>query len=403
MTNDPSRVRVNGPLAVHAVGFGEELTRRGYPPERAARHVQLLAHLSRWLQAEGLSADELTAERVAEFLKARRAAGYAEVPTVGWVLTLLGFLPALAVAPTMAAAADTVVEATVEEYRRWLVQERGLAAATVRGYVGEARLLLSHLDRAEGLDLSDLTAGEVNGYVVGECRRRHVGSAKVLVTALRSLLRFLSLEGYTLRPLAGAVPAASGMGGGFLPRALTAEVVAALLSGCDPSTGVNRRRDFAILTVLSRLGLRAGEVAGLQLEDIDWHHGELVVRGKGARRDRLPLPTDVGEAVVAYLADGRPRVECRAVFLRVHAPITAMTASNVSEIVRRACRRAGVPVVGAHRLRHSAATAMLRGGASLAEIGQVLRQSRAATTAVYAKVDRAALRTLAQPWPGAAA
>lgn len=401
MTTDPSRVRVSGPLAVHAVGFGEELTRRGYPLERAARHVQLLAALSRWLEEEGLTA-ELTEQRVAEFLEARRAEGYVEVPTVRWVMTLLGYLPALRVAPTVVPAADTVVEATVEEYRRWLIHERGLAAATVRGYVGEARSFLSHLDRPERLDLSGLTAGKVNGYVVGECRRRHVGSAKVLVTALRSLLRFLSVEGYTLRPLAGAVPAASGMGGGFLPRALTPEVVAALLSSCDSSTAVGRR-DFAILTVLSRLGLRAGEVAGLELEDIDWHHSELVVRGKGARRDRLPLPIDVGEAVVAYLADSRPRVECRAVFLRVHAPITAMTASNVSEIVRRACRRAGVAIVGAHRLRHSAATAMLHGGASLAEIGQVLRQSRAATTAVYAKVDRAALRTLAQPWPEAAA
>lgn len=401
MTNDPTRVRVSGPLAVHAVGFGEELTRRGYPPERAARHVQLFAGLSRWLQAGGLTADDLTVERVAEFLEARRAEGYAEVPTVGWVVTLLGYLPALHVAP-MAAAADTVVEAVVGEYHRWLIHERGLAAATVRGYAGEAGSFLSHLDRPEGLDLSGLSAGEVTAYVVGECRRRRVGSAKVLVTALRSLLRFLSLEEYTHRPLAGAVPAASGMGGGFLPRAVTPEVVVSMLSSCDPCTAVGRR-DSAILTVLSRLGLRAGEVAGLELEDIDWHHGELVVRGKGARRDRLPLPTDVGEAVVAYLADGRPRVECRAVFLRVHAPITVMTASNVTEIVRRACRRAGVPAVGAHRLRHSAATAMLRGGASLAEIGQVLRQSRAATTAVYAKVDRTALRSLARPWPGATA
>jgi site-specific recombinase XerD len=401
MTADPNRVRVSGPLAVHAVSFAQELTRRGYPAERAARHVQLLAHLSRWLQAEGLTAGELTEGRVAEFLGARRAKGYAEVPTTRWVITLLGYLPALSVAPTMAPAANGPVETVVEQYRHCLIHERGLATATVRGYVGEARSFLSHLESPEGLDLSGLTAADVNAYVVGQCRRRHIGSAKVMVTALRSLLRFLSLEGYTAHPLAGAVPAPSAMGGGFLPRGLSSEMVAALLASCDPSTAVGRR-DLAILTVLSRLGLRAGEVAGLDLEDLDWHHGELVVAGKGARRDRLPLPTDVGEAVVAYLADGRPRVECRAVFLRVHAPITAMTASNVTEIVRRACTRAGVPVARAHRLRHSAATAMLQAGASLAEVGQVLRQSRAATTAVYAKVDRAALRTLAQPWPGAA-
>jgi integrase/recombinase XerD len=162
-------------------------------------------------------------------------------------------------------------------------------------------------------------------------------------------------------------------------------------------------RDFAILTMLSRLGLRAGEVAGLELEDLDWHHGELVVRGKGSRRDRLPLPVDVGEALASYLSEGRPPVDCRSVFLRVHAPIRVMTVSNVSEIVWRACMRAGVPPVRAHRLRHCAATAMLRAGGSLAEVGQVLRQSNAAVTAMYAKVDRVALRTLAQPWPGAVA
>jgi len=192
------------------------------------------------------------------------------------------------------------------------------------------------------------------------------------------------------------------MSGGQLPRALPSELVAALLASCDSST-LTGRRDFAILTVLVRLGLRAGEVAGLELEDIDWHHGELVVRGKGARRDRLPVPVDVGEALVAYLAGGRPQVECRAVFLRVHAPITSMTYSNVSELVRRACRRAGIAPVSAHRLRHSAATTMLRNGASLNEVGQVLRQSRPATTAMYAKVDRVALRALAQPWPRTAA
>lgn len=192
------------------------------------------------------------------------------------------------------------------------------------------------------------------------------------------------------------------MRGGHLPRALRPELVGAILASCDAST-LAGKRDFAILTVLARLGLRAGEVAGLELEDIDWHRGELDIRGKGARRDRLPLPVDVGEAIVAYLAGGRPQVACRAVFLRVHAPITAMTYSNVSELVRRACRRAGITPVSAHRLRHSAATTMLRSGASLNEIGQVLRQSRPATTAMYAKVDRVALRALAQPWPGAAA
>lgn len=397
MTADPSRVRIGGPLSVHAVGFGEELLRRGYPPERAARHVALLAGLSQWLEQEGLTGDDLSQEHVERFLEARRAAGYAEVPLPGWAMTLLGWVPGLTIARPVPTA-TTPLGALLEDYRRYLVHERGLADATVRGYLAVARSSLPQLAGPGGLGLGMLTAGDVRAFVVRECRRRHVGSAQVLVTGLRCLLRFLSRQGHTPHPLAAAVPAASAMSGGRLPRALPSELVTALLAGCDSST-LTGRRDFAILTVLVRLGLRAGEVAGLELEDIDWHHGELIVRGKGARRDRLPLPVDVGEALVAYLAGGRPQVGCRAVFLRVHAPITSMTSSNVSELVRRACRRAGIAPVSAHRLRHSAATTMLRNGASLNEVGQVLRQSRPATTAIYAKVDRVALRALAQPWP----
>lgn len=401
MTSDPGRVRVRGPLAGYAAGFGGELLSRGYPPERAARHVGLLAGLSRWLDVQGLGADEVSEERVRAFLEFRRVEGYAEVPSQAWAMTLLGWVPGLAVAAAAVPTA-TPVEEMVEEYRRSLVHERGLAPATVRAYVGVARAFLSDLVGCGGVDLAALTAGDVRAYVVRECGQRHVGSAQVLVTGLRSLLRFLSVKGCTPHPLAAAVPAASGMRGGSLPRALRREVVAALVASCDSSTVVGRR-DFAILTVLSRLGLRAGEVAGLDLDDLDWHRGELAVRGKGGRRDRLPVPVDVGEALVAYLTGDRPHASCRTLFLRVHAPITGMTSSNVSELVRRACRRAGVPVVSAHRLRHSAATAMLQSGGTLAEVGQILRQTRAATTAMYAKVDRAALRALAQPWPGAVA
>jgi site-specific recombinase XerD len=401
MTSDPSRVRVSGPLAGHAAGFGDELVKRGYPPERAARHVGLLAGLSRWLDQQGLGADEVTEGRVGQFLELRRSEGYAEVPSQTWAMTLLGWVPGLAVAAAPAPTA-TPVEEMVEEYRRYLVHDRGLAPATVRAYVGVARAFLSGLAGCGVLDVGALTAGDVRSYVVRECGQRRVASAQVLVTGLRSLLRFLSVKGFTPHPLAAAVPAASGMRGGALPRALRPDVVAALLASCDSSTLAGRRA-FAILTVLSRLGLRAGEVAGLDLDDIDWHRGELAVRGKGGRWDSLPLPIDVGEALVAYLAGDRPHVSCRSVFLRVHAPITGISSSSVSEVVRGASRRAGMPVVSAHRLRHSAATALLQSGGSLAEVGQILRHSRAATTAMYAKVDRAALRALAQPWPGAVA
>lgn len=243
-----------------------------------------------------------------------------------------------------------------------------------------------------------MTAEAVICFVVDQRRRRSLGSAANVVTALRSLLRFLSLEGRVASGLADAVPAVS-VPKGFLPRGLSAETVRALLESCDTSSPVGKR-DLAVLTLLSRLGLRAGEVARLDLDDLDWHHGEVLVRGKGGRQDRLPLPVDGGEALAAYLAGGRHRSDSRRVFLQVQAPFGPMTASNVTTIVKSAGQRAGVAPAGAHRLRHGAATAMLGSGASLVEIGQVLRQSAAATTAVYAKVDRVALRALARPWPG---
>ena len=222
---------------------------------------------------------------------------------------------------------------------------------------------MSERERRDGLDLEHLTASDVTAFVVSQCRTRRRGSAKVLVTPLRSLLRFLFLQGYTTCPLAQAVPTATGWADQSLPRALGADAVTALLNSCDRHT-VAGMRDFAILTLLARLGLRAGEVAALTLEDIDWHHGEMVVRGKGGRRERLPLPADVGEAVVTHLRH-RPGFACRALFLKVRAPVSGLGSDGVQDVVRGACLRAGLPPAGAHRLRHHAATAMLACGASL--------------------------------------
>jgi integrase len=238
--------------------------------------------------------------------------------------------------------------------------------------------------------------------VVAQGRQRPK-SVKRMVTALRSLLGFLHVEGIVDQPLATAVPSVAGWTQTGLPKALDAEQVAALLACCDERTATGRR-DLAILTLLVRLGLRAGEVAALRLDDIDWRRGEITVRGKGNRRDRLPLPADVGERIVAYLGDGRPEsTQDRAVFVRAQAPYRALTSNAVTTVVVAAGRRAGLGVIGAHRLRHSAATAMLRSGGSLTEIGQTLRHIRPLTTAIYAKVDIEALRQLARPWPGEAA
>jgi integrase len=199
-------------------------------------------------------------------------------------------------------------------------------------------------------------------------------------------------------PLAAAVPSVA-CRREDLPRGIAAGQVRLLLDSCDRSTPAGRR-DYAIVLLLSRLGLRCGEVAGLDFDDVDWRAGELVVRGKGSRIDRLPLSSDVGEAVADYLRHGRPRGFGRAVFLRACAPVTRLSAGNVSDVVVRACKRAGVARVGAHRLRHTVASELLSRGAGLVEIGQVLRHQDLRTTALYAKVDRQALSRLALPWPG---
>jgi integrase/recombinase XerD len=223
-----------------------------------------------------------------------------------------------------------------------------------------------------------------------------------MVPRLRALLRFLHVEGEIDRDLAGVVPSVASWRLAGLVKALDSRSVGRLLASCDRRTRVGRR-DFTVLTLLSRLGLRAGELAGLRLSDVDWRAGELLVRGKGSRQERLPLPVDAGEALAGWLCRGRPSCECVFVFTRVRAPLQGLSSGGVSAIVQHACKRAGLPVIGAHRLRHTAATEMLRAGGSLTEVGQVLRHRSRDVTSIYAKVDRVALAAVVQPWPGAAA
>ncbi len=240
-------------------------------------------------------------------------------------------------------------------------------------------------------------------FVVGFCAGRSRRTTEVLVAALRALLRFLYFEGELSRQLVDAVPSVAVWRLSGLPRRLEGEQVRRLLGACDRGT-VQGRRDFAIVTVLVRLGLRAGAVAALVMGDIDWRAGEITPVGKGGRSERLPLPVDVGEAIVAYLRDGRPhRTLDGAVFVRMLAPYRALSRDGVSMVVTKAARRAGLGQVGAHRLRHTAASEMLRAGAGLPEIGQVLGHRAAATTAIYAKVDRDGLRQIARPWPARSA
>ena len=397
---DPSRVRVTGPLAVFTEGFTEELARLGYKPNAAADQLRLMAHLSRWMDAEQHEVAGLTPPAAEAFLAARRAAGYVMWLSPRALAPLLGYLRRLGAVPAPVPVPATPAEVLLGRFQRYLVTERGLASSTARDYAGLVRPFLAQREAAGGLNLAQLTAAEVTAFVLDRCPHMGRGSAKLMVTALRSLLGFLHVSGMIPKPLGQAVPAVAHWRLAGLPKALEPGQVAALLASCNQDTAVGRR-DFAMLTLLARLGLRAGEAAALSLDDIDWRAGEITVRGKGTRAERLPLPADAGEAIAAYLADGLPEPfeGTRQVFLRARAPHHGLTSAGVTAAVCSAGHRAGIGQVFAHRLRHSAATGMLAAGAPLAEIGQVLRHRRLASTAIYAKADIQALRALARRWP----
>ncbi len=394
------RVRVAGPLALLADGFDAELERLGYSSFTAEAQLQLMAHVSGWLEDHGLGTQQLTASRVEEYLGYRRASGHVHRCSPHALAPLLAHLRGLGVVPD--ATASPVVTASdrlLAEFEAYLVGERGLAARTVEGYRRVARVFLaSRCSLADDvLQLGRLTTADVSAFMLEQSACRSVGSLGNTITGLRALLRFLYLRRHTPLPLAAAVPAVAARRA-EASQTLSAGEATRLLASCDLRTAIGRR-DHAILTLLVRLGLRAGEVAALTLEDIDWRAGELVVVGKGGRRDRLPLPVDVGRALAAYLQRGRPGGECREVFVHARAPYCAMRRWAVSHVVLRACQRAGVPGLRAHRLRHGAATEMHRAGAGLVEIGQVLRHRHTATTTIYASTDPEALIELARPWP----
>jgi integrase/recombinase XerD len=395
-------VRVTGPLAEYADGFAARLAELGYTPLSAANQLRVMARLSRWLVVSGLMPAGLTAGQADAFLAGCRARGYTCWLSERGLAPLLGHLRALGVVPGPdRRRPGTAAELLLDRYRAWLASERGLAAGTIGYYLAEAGLFLARVAGPDLAGLAELAAAPVSSFVAAECQRRSTGSAKILVTALRSLLRFLFADGVLAADLVAAVPAVAGWRGAGLPKALPPGYVTALLACCDRDAPVGGR-DFAVITLLARLGLRACEVAALELDDIGWRAGEIIIRGKGGSSERMPLPADAGEALAGYLRRGRPAgTRSRAVFLRARAPVGPLSADGVKAIIRQRCSRAGLAPVGAHRLRHTAATRMLEAGSSLAEVGQVLRHRSPATTAIYAKVDHAALRALALPWPGA--
>lgn len=395
MLLDRYGVRVAGPLEQWAQEFASGLARLGYVWCSIRSVLFVFAFVSHWLGTRRLRLGSLTAGQVEQLRRARRGDNYRRSLT-----KVLQFVRGVgAIPPVHPIARRTGLDRLLDRYREYLADQRGLSGGVVRGYCTLARRFLE--SRPRGAHLRRLTAGEVREFLRQEARGFSSRHAGWVATELRSLVRFLHAEGRIPASLVGAVPAIAGWRGASLPQALPPGAVRRLLRGCDRRTLMGRR-DYAVMMLLVRLGLRAGEVVRLDLDALDWRRGEVVVHGKGKSLARLPLPQDVGRALSAYLVR-RARVDSRALFLRSRAPLQRLTQTGITHLVAQAAQRAGLARVSPHKLRHTVATEMLRRGATLAQIAQVLRHRSVTTTALYAKVDRMALRELAQPWPGGVA
>jgi len=378
----PIGTAASSTLVGHLMGFREELARSGYGAVRAGTHLELFADLCSWTVDHDLTPGELTSDRVVTFLSDRRMRGHRDLVSVAGAGLLIGYLVrAGAIPEQVPVVPDGPARAVLERYRHYLAVERGLAPRGVDRYVTLAARFVATLERDGTIDWTRVQAKDVTRFIVETSPAERARHSPEIVPVLRSFLRFALLEGLIALPLHRAVPPVAGWRLSPLPQGVAPDVLARLLESCD-RTSDKGRRDYAILLLLSRLGLRAGEVASMVLDDLDWRAGELIVHGKARRDEAVPLPADVGEAIVDYLRHGRPKTESRSVFLRFPAPRRGLSVPAVSGVVYDACDRVGLVHIGAHRLRHSAASTMLAGGASLAEVGEALRQRSATSTAI---------------------
>src|SRR6266851_5585522 len=392
-----------GPAGAELAVFGHVLSEVGYAQITARRHLRAAEHFVSWANRHGIAVSGLSEQALDRF--GRHVPRCRCVPYGHSDRSLLYgarlFLRHLKDSGTItvAAVASPVPEPTLlMTFREWMYRQRGACVSTVDNYAIHIRELLRHV----GLELEKLDARGLRQCVIEGSTTCGWAAAKKRTTALRMFVRFLIAEGKCAVGLDGAIPVLAHWRLSALPRYLQEDEVERVIASCDITSPVGKR-DRAILLLLARLGLRAGDIVQLRQRDIDWQGAWLHVSGKGRRHTRLPLTHEVGQALVAYLKKGRPPTDTDVVFVRCRAPFRAFRSHcNVSVIVDRALRRAHVtrPSRGAaHLLRHSVATSMLRHGASLHEIGALLRHRSIATTQIYAKVDVIALQTIAQPWP----
>jgi site-specific recombinase XerD len=395
-----------GPLAAYLDQFAGLLDGQGFELHGLGQQVRAAARFSRWLQLHQVSAEALTDEHARCFLDDPAEQGFVRQGAAAALRRLLDLLRQLEVCGAAPApSAPTPVQRTIAAYGVYLQKELGLSAKTVVQYCSFAVAFLSEHFGSGPVDLARLRGRDVIQFVLQQAARLSPARAKAATIALRSFLRYVRYCGGTQYDLAGTVPTVANWSMTAIPRAIAPDHLRAVLASCRGDTPIGRR-DYAILMLLARLGLRSSEIVSLTLDSIDWEASSIAVVGKADHAAVLPLPAEVGEAIAQYLQSGRPICTCRALFLRATAPIRGLGAGQtIGTIVAAAISRAGVKTRyrGAHQFRHALATDMLRQGATLTEIGSLLRHQHPKTTGIYAKVDFDALRPLGLPWPGGVA
>ena len=395
-----------GPIHPQIACFAESLAERGYSSSSIDHRRRLITALDQWLVQGRIGLNDFNEGRIEQFLRDRRkqhSPQFADPPTLR---CFLDHLRRAKLVPSPASKHDSGPLAQLQvSFAKYLADERGLNQKTRGQYLAVIESFLSDRFENRVILLNKLTPQDVAKFVISRARCVSPTTAQRAATVLRSFLRFLYQRGDIHSDLRASVPAVANWSLAPVPKYLPAAEVELLLEKSNQNSAAGQR-DYTILLLLARLGLRAGEIVHMTLDDIDWEAGELTIRGKGSRQERLPIPEDVGKVLARYLQKVRPRCASRRVFIRIHAPHQGFKeSSSITGIVHGALNRASLNPAhrGAHLLRHSLATRMLRGGASLTEIGKILRHQLTRTTAIYAKVDLTALRGLAQPWPGGAA
>ncbi|WP_081723660.1 tyrosine-type recombinase/integrase [Paraburkholderia mimosarum] len=391
-----------GPLAPYISMVSDAMRRDGFRPYTIRYETRVVADFSRWMKRRRVDLLDLTPECIDGYLRYRRLrrrpakCDAAALRRACRVLTDAGLISERAEDEHLNPA-----RLYASEYSRYLRDERGLSNATLLNYMPFAYRFLDQTFGNNPVCFDHTCVPDVVCFVQDEAKRLSVQHAKIMTTALRSLLRYAHYHGDTSADWSSKVPVVAGWSMSSIPRGVPPHVVQSVLSHCDQDTDTGRR-DYAILLLLARLGLRAREIVSLTLDDIEWASGYLTVHGKGNEESQMPVPRDVGHAIAEYLQRSRPASNSRQIFLRARAPNSPFRSSAAIDcVVSRALERAEIETSrrGAHQFRHGLATELLRRGASLSEIGEVLRHRHMDSTRIYAKVDLISLRELALPWP----